>query len=68
MLRAGETRVKAYEVSVASGATLGDDVHQGQEQHLPIPAAARAAGREPGPYVAETFSVYVEDDYVIVEV
>jgi nitrite reductase/ring-hydroxylating ferredoxin subunit len=64
----GETRVKAYEVSVASGATLGDDVRHAEEHPVRIPAAARAAGREPGPYVAETFPVYVEDDYVIVEV
>jgi hypothetical protein len=33
-----------------------------------IPPAARAAGREPGPYVAETFRVYVEEDYVVVDV
>ena len=64
----GETRVKAYEVSVASGAALGEDVQHGRPEPIPIPAAARAAGREPGPYVAETFPVYVEDDYVIVEV
>ncbi len=64
----GETRVKAYEVSVASGSALGEDVQHGREEPIPIPAAARAAGREPGPYVAETFPVYVEDDYVIVEV
>ena len=63
----GETRVKAYEVSVASGASLGEGVRHAEEQP-PIPAAARAAGREPGPYVAETFPVYVEEDYVVVEV
>ena len=63
----GETRVKAYEVSVASGASLGEGVRQAEAQP-PIPAAARAAGREPGPYVAETFPVYVEEDYVVVEV
>jgi nitrite reductase/ring-hydroxylating ferredoxin subunit len=62
----GETRVKAYDVSVARGDTL-DDVRQA-EQDVRVPAAARAAGREPGPYVAETFPVYVEQDYVVVEV
>ena len=53
----GETRVKAYDASVARGDTLED-----------IPAAARAAGRSPGPYVAETFPVYVDEDYVVVDV
>jgi nitrite reductase/ring-hydroxylating ferredoxin subunit len=62
----GEGRVKAYGVTVASGASLGDDVTHAEEQR--IPAAARAAGREPGPYVAETFQVYVEEEYVVVEV
>ncbi len=62
----GETRVKAYDVTVTSGAALGEAVGHAEEQ--PIPAAARAAGREPGPYVAETFRVYVEADYVVVEV
>jgi len=53
----GETRVKAYDASVARGDTLED-----------IPEAARAVGREPGPYVAETFPVYVDEDYVVVDV
>ena len=43
----GETRVKAYEVSVARGDTL-EDVRQAEED-VRVPAAARAAGREPGP-------------------
>jgi nitrite reductase/ring-hydroxylating ferredoxin subunit len=64
----GETRVKAYDVSVERGEALGDDVRRAEEQELPVPAAAVAAGREPGPYVAETFPVYVEEDYVVVEV
>ena len=50
----GETRVKAYDVVVERGSELGE--------------AAQASGREPGPYVAETFSVYVEEDYVVVDV
>jgi nitrite reductase/ring-hydroxylating ferredoxin subunit len=33
-----------------------------------IPPEAIEAGREPGPYVAETFTVYVEEDYVVVDV
>jgi nitrite reductase/ring-hydroxylating ferredoxin subunit len=62
----GETRVKSYDVSVERGETLDEDVRRAEEQR--IPAAARAAGREPGPYVAETFPVYVEEDYVVVDV
>jgi nitrite reductase/ring-hydroxylating ferredoxin subunit len=50
----GETRVKAYDVAVA--------------RRSEIPEEAQAAGREPGPYVAETFDVYVEEDYVVVDV
>jgi nitrite reductase/ring-hydroxylating ferredoxin subunit len=49
----GETRVKAYDVLV---------------ERLEVPEEAKAAGREPGPYVAETFDVYVEEDYVVVDV
>ena len=58
----GETRVKAYDVAVERGSELGEDVGPA------TPDAARAAGREPGPYVAETFTVYVEEDYVVVDV
>lgn len=61
----GEGRVKAYGVTVAKGATLGG-AQRAQEQD--ILGAARALGREPGPYVAETFPVYVEADYLVVDV
>jgi nitrite reductase/ring-hydroxylating ferredoxin subunit len=64
----GETRVKSYDVTVAKGSTLDSEIGRAEEQQIPIPAAARAAGREPGPYVAETFRVYLEEDYVVVEV
>ena len=62
----GQTRVKSYDVSVERGQALDEDVRHAEEQG--IPAAAVAAGREPGPYVAETFHVYVEEDYVVVDV
>jgi nitrite reductase/ring-hydroxylating ferredoxin subunit len=62
----GETRVKAYDVSIERGEALGEDARPAEEQR--IPAAARAAGREPGPYIAETFSVHVEEDYVVLDV
>ena len=60
----GETRVKAYAVSVARGDELGEDARPA----APLPEGAVRSGREPGPYVAETFPVYVEEDYVVVEV
>jgi nitrite reductase/ring-hydroxylating ferredoxin subunit len=63
----GETRVKAYDVSVERGDALGEEVRHAEHQPI-LSAAARASGREPGPYVAETFRVYVEEDYVVVEV
>ena len=62
----GQTRVKSYDVTVERGQALGEDVRHAEEQR--VPAAAREAGREPGPYVAETFRVYVEEDYVVVDV
>ena len=52
----GEPGVKAYAVSVEKGEALGDDE----------PAAK--GGRQPGPYKVETFPVYVEEDYVVLEV
>jgi nitrite reductase/ring-hydroxylating ferredoxin subunit len=62
----GETRVKAYEVAVERGSALEEDARAADS--APVPPEAKAAGREPGPYVAETFSVYVEEDYVVVDV
>jgi 3-phenylpropionate/trans-cinnamate dioxygenase ferredoxin subunit len=47
-----KVRVKAYETTVAPGAALVP----------PVP------GMLPGPYVAETFPVSVEEDYVLVDV
>jgi nitrite reductase/ring-hydroxylating ferredoxin subunit len=62
----GETRVKAYEVAVERGSALGEDARAADP--APVPPEAKAAGREPGPYVAETFSVRIEEDYVVVDV
>jgi 3-phenylpropionate/trans-cinnamate dioxygenase ferredoxin subunit len=44
-------RTRTYPVSVEAGAALTGD----------------AEGRRPGPYVAETITISVEDDYVVVE-
>ena len=51
----GETRVKAYEVAIEPGSAIA--------AQLDAPG-----GRAPGPYRAETFPVYVEDDFVVVEI
>jgi 3-phenylpropionate/trans-cinnamate dioxygenase ferredoxin subunit len=49
-------RVRAYDVSIAKGSTLLDT------------GAPPADGeRRPGPYVAETIPISVENDYVIVD-
>ena len=49
----GEPRVKAYDVLVEKGDAIVEE--------------GRRHGREPGPYVAETFPVYVEEDYVVLD-
>jgi 3-phenylpropionate/trans-cinnamate dioxygenase ferredoxin subunit len=58
-----EIGVKAFDVCVTSGAALSEDVAHAEEQRSPT-----ATGREPGPYVAETFQVHVEADYVVIEI
>ena len=55
-MRPGDAPVRGYGVRVESGGALGDAA-------TPQPAS----GRVPGPYVAETFQVSVEDDYVVVD-
>jgi nitrite reductase/ring-hydroxylating ferredoxin subunit len=45
-------RTRAYPVSVEAGAAL----------------AGNEAGPQPGPYVAETIAITVEDDYIVVEI
>lgn len=47
-------RVRAYAVSVESGERVAD--------------AAPVAGKVPGPYVAETYPVVTEEQYLVVEV
>ncbi len=48
--------VKSYGVGLEPGGTLLSD-----------PTMARPAERVPGPYVAETFEVKVEDEYVVLQ-
>jgi 3-phenylpropionate/trans-cinnamate dioxygenase ferredoxin subunit len=52
----GKLRVRSYEVTVAAGADLLAD------------PTAPAPGLIKGPYVAETYPVTVEHDYILVEV
>jgi nitrite reductase/ring-hydroxylating ferredoxin subunit len=47
--------VRSYGVGLEPGSSLLSE----------DPGAARPASRVPGPYVAETFEVKVEDDYVV---
>ena len=49
----GKTRVRNYKVTV--------------EQLSPATLEVPAAGLEPGPYVAETYPVTVEQSYVVIE-
>ena len=52
----GKTRVRSYDVTVETGEQLGQDLKP------PAP------GLEKGPYVAETYPVSVERQYVVVTV
>jgi nitrite reductase/ring-hydroxylating ferredoxin subunit len=63
----GETRVKAYDVSVERGSELGDAVRSAEGEPA-VPPRDAPVGREPGPYVVETFTVYIDQDYVVVDV
>jgi 3-phenylpropionate/trans-cinnamate dioxygenase ferredoxin subunit len=49
--------VRSYGVERTVGGSLGEGVR----------AAAPPAKRVPGPYVAETFEVHVEDAYVVLD-
>jgi nitrite reductase/ring-hydroxylating ferredoxin subunit len=49
------TRVRSYDVSVQPGGTVREELDEAVRE------------RVPGPYIAETFPVTVEDDYVVLE-
>jgi nitrite reductase/ring-hydroxylating ferredoxin subunit len=57
----GEAPVRSFDVSVEPGAEL-----DGHGEDPEVAQRVRRYGRMPGPYVAETFQVTVEDDYVVV--
>jgi nitrite reductase/ring-hydroxylating ferredoxin subunit len=56
----GEPPARAYEVSVERGPEPRDDGAEGD-------GAEAKGGRRPGPYVAETYPVHVEDAWVVVD-
>ena len=60
----GEVPVRSYDVSVEPGGSLGRGA---ADQDGGGHTARERGGRVPGPYVAETFPVRVEEDYVVVE-
>jgi nitrite reductase/ring-hydroxylating ferredoxin subunit len=49
------SRVRAFAVSVEHGSALAADATPDEQ------------GRLPGPYVAETFAISIEDDYVVID-
>lgn len=57
----------SYDVNVLPGSELARAREAGPAEAGPAGSPARADGRVPGPYVAETMSVSVEQDYVVVE-
>ena len=57
----GNTPVLSYDVNVLPGREIAGDVGPDAGSR------ARPDGRIPGPYVAETMAVSVEQDYVVVE-
>jgi nitrite reductase/ring-hydroxylating ferredoxin subunit len=61
----GNTPVLSYDVNVLPGREIAGDVvtDAGPDEG----SRARPDGRIPGPYVAETVAVSVEQDYVVVE-
>jgi len=52
----GSTRLRSYEARVAPGTALVAE------------AQAPGPGLTQGPYVAETYPVLVEEDYILVEI
>jgi nitrite reductase/ring-hydroxylating ferredoxin subunit len=54
---ASEPGVRSYEVAVEPGTSLTAELEAGRDR----------GERVPGPYVAETFEVFVEHDYVVLE-
>jgi len=60
----GEPPARTYEVSVEAG---GADAAAGDAPPVATGTGPPTGGRRPGPFVAETFPVHVEDAYVVVD-
>jgi nitrite reductase/ring-hydroxylating ferredoxin subunit len=60
----GEPPARTYEVSVEAG---GADAAAGDAPPVATGAGPPTGGRRPGPFVAETFPVHVEDAFVVVD-
>jgi nitrite reductase/ring-hydroxylating ferredoxin subunit len=60
----GEPPARTYEVSVETG---GVDAAAGDAAPVATGTGPPTGGRRPGPFVAETFPVHVEDAHVVVD-
>ena len=60
----GEPPARTYEVSVEAG---GIDAAAADASQVATGTGPPTGGRRPGPFVAETFPVHVEDAYVVVD-
>ena len=57
-----------WEYDLATGQSfLGPGEPGVKSYDVNVEPGERLAGREPGPYVAETFPVHVEEDYVVID-
>jgi nitrite reductase/ring-hydroxylating ferredoxin subunit len=61
-----KVRVRSYDVSVQSGDTLGADA--AASTGVADAETSSLGGMEKGPYVAETYAVSVEQQYVVIEI
>jgi nitrite reductase/ring-hydroxylating ferredoxin subunit len=57
-----------WEYDLATGQSFMGPGEPGVKSYdVEVAPGAELAGREPGPYVAETFPVHVEEDYVVID-
>jgi nitrite reductase/ring-hydroxylating ferredoxin subunit len=57
-----------WEYDLATGQSFLGPCEPGVKSYdVDVEPGAQLAGREPGPYVAETFPVHVEEDYVVID-
>ena len=57
-----------WEYDLATGQSfLGPGEPGVKSYDVEVEPGAQLSGREPGPYVAETFPVHVEEDYVVID-